>query len=58
MRKGRSKPDRAAEAKLAELVRQGLLTPARNRTPGPPPSIPIAPLEEILRELDESREDR
>ena len=52
------RPERIEDAFLAEAVRQGWITPARNRTPGPPPSIPIAPLEEILRALDEDRADR
>lgn len=59
MREERSKPDKAADdTRLAELVRQGLLTPATNKTSGPPPRLPVASFETIMRELDEDREDR
>ena len=48
-----------ADAFLAEAVRSGWLTPpalaARGEPPAPPP---VAPLGEILRELDEDRRDR
>lgn len=47
--------------KWAELVRQGIITP-RKVPPGTPLNLkrdyPRIPLEEILRDLDESREDR
>ncbi len=50
----RSLPD----ALLAEAVRSGLLTPAV-LPPGPPPdSTPVAPLTELLGELDEDRAER
>lgn len=42
----------------AEIVRQGLLTPAA-LPPGPPPKTrPVAPLEQILDELERDRADR
>ncbi len=45
---------------FAEQVRLGHITPAKNW--GPLPELvrdyPLMPLEEILRDLDESREDR
>lgn len=47
--------------KLAELVRRGLITPARGKgrpMPPLPPGSPKLTLEEILAELDESRADR
>jgi hypothetical protein len=48
-----------ADALLADAVRQGLITPAA-LPPGPPP--PVAPgvmsLEQLLAEIDQSREDR
>lgn len=47
-----------ADAALAEAVRQGWLTPPAFPSPGPPPRLPVAPLQTLLRELDESREDR
>jgi antitoxin (DNA-binding transcriptional repressor) of toxin-antitoxin stability system len=47
-----------AEALLADAVREGLVTPA-SLPPGPPREAgPVAPLEEILRELAADREDR
>jgi antitoxin (DNA-binding transcriptional repressor) of toxin-antitoxin stability system len=47
-----------SDALLAEAVRQGLLTPA-TLPPGPPPETTgVAPLSEILRELDGDRVDR
>jgi antitoxin (DNA-binding transcriptional repressor) of toxin-antitoxin stability system len=45
------------EARLAELARAGLVTPARITT-GTPPRHPVAPTEQILGELDADREDR
>ena len=47
-----------ADAALAEAVRQGWLTPPTLPSPGPPPRLPVAPLDTLLRDLDESREDR
>jgi antitoxin (DNA-binding transcriptional repressor) of toxin-antitoxin stability system len=47
-----------ADALLADAVREGLVTPA-SLPPGPPPEVgPVAPLEEILKELAADREDR
>jgi antitoxin (DNA-binding transcriptional repressor) of toxin-antitoxin stability system len=50
--------ERLEDAALAEAVRQGWITPPTMRTKEPPPSLPIAPLEELLRGLDEDRADR
>jgi len=47
-----------ADAVLAELVRKGWLTPAARPLAGPPPRAPLAPFEELMRELDEARADR
>lgn len=47
-----------ADAALADAVRKGWITPAVHRTGRPPPRAPVAPLEEILAELDRDREDR
>jgi antitoxin (DNA-binding transcriptional repressor) of toxin-antitoxin stability system len=46
------------DALIAELVRNGLLTPPVRREKSPPPRNPIAPLREILEGLDSDREDR
>lgn len=48
----------AAEQRLAELVRQGLITPARRPLRGPPPRLPVASREDLLRELAADRDDR
>ena len=48
-----------ADAFLADLVRSGVLTPAPLAASGPPPApAPVASLDEVLAELDESRRDR
>lgn len=48
-----------ADALLADAVRDGLITPAA-LPPGEPPSAPtpVMTLDELLTDLDESREDR
>ena len=45
------------DAVLAELARQGLLTPATNRSGAMPPRHPVMPFAELMRGLDEDRED-
>ena len=47
-----------ADAVLAELVRKGWVTPAARPLTGPPPHAPVAPFEELMRELDEDRAER
>ncbi len=47
-----------ADAQLAELVRAGIVRPPLVAFTGPPPRHPVAPTEEILRELAADREDR
>ena len=48
-----------AEQRMGELVRQGLLTPARLAPKARlPRRRPVATIAEILRDLDESRGDR
>ena len=48
-----------ADAFLAEAVRSGVLTPPRLTATGAPPKPPpVATLDEILADLDESRRDR
>jgi antitoxin (DNA-binding transcriptional repressor) of toxin-antitoxin stability system len=45
-------------AALAEAVRKGWITPATDTSDEPPPRRPVAPLEDLLRELDWDRGDR
>ncbi|MCY4518225.1 MAG: hypothetical protein OXB99_13420 [Acidimicrobiaceae bacterium] len=48
-----------ADAHLAELMRTGILAPPSHVTTGAPPKPePIAPLSEILQQLDRDRGDR
>ena len=47
-----------ADAVLAEAIRQGWLTPPVGAAEAAPPSVPIAPLEDLLAELERDREDR
>lgn len=47
-----------ADAFLADLVRTGLLTPPVLVHADPPPALPVAPLSDVLRDLDEMRGDR
>lgn len=47
-----------ADAFLADAVRSGVLTPPTLVTTEPPTALPVAPLDEILSELDENRSDR
>ena len=57
---GPPRPGRAeslADARLAEAVRRGWVTPAAAR-PAPPPRRPVAPLADLLRELDRDRGER
>ncbi|MFL5800117.1 MAG: type II toxin-antitoxin system Phd/YefM family antitoxin [Actinomycetota bacterium] len=55
-------PDRQAflaDERMAQLVREGVLTPRRSIRKGPlPPTERVAPLAQILAELDEDRADR
>jgi prevent-host-death family protein len=43
---------------LARGVREGWLTPATNPGSGPPPRHPMVPFDELMRELEQDREDR
>jgi antitoxin (DNA-binding transcriptional repressor) of toxin-antitoxin stability system len=47
-----------ADTVLADAVRQGWLTPPLLREEGPPPRVPVAPTETLLRELAEDRTER
>lgn len=46
------------DTKLAEAIRRGWITPPAQAHRGVPPRMPVAPLAELLRELDEDRGDR
>ena len=47
-----------ADARLAEAVRQGWLTPPAFVSGGPPPRLPIAPTRKLLDELTRDRNAR
>ena len=47
-----------ADAFLADAVRQGWLTPPSLRDGQPPPSLPVAPLSDLLSELAADRDER
>lgn len=47
-----------ADAMLAEAVRAGWLTPPVLHGTDPPPRAPVAPLAELLSELEQDREGR
>ena len=47
-----------AEREWAAMIREGLITPARNPMSGPPPRMPIMSFEDLMAELAADREDR
>lgn len=47
-----------AEAKWAEAVRNGSITPAKVVSREPPPRLPVMSFETLMRELAADREDR
>jgi antitoxin (DNA-binding transcriptional repressor) of toxin-antitoxin stability system len=48
-----------AKQRWADLIRRGVVTPAtRAKDRGPPPRHPIMSFEQLMKELDEDREDR
>jgi antitoxin (DNA-binding transcriptional repressor) of toxin-antitoxin stability system len=47
-----------ADAVLAELMRQGWVTPPARPLTGPPRQAPVLAFEELMRDLDEARADR
>ena len=47
-----------ADAQLADLVRRGLMTPSLYPPGRPRSAPPVAPLRQVLAELDEDRADR
>jgi prevent-host-death family protein len=50
--------DQVCDALLADLVRQGVLTPPLLRTAEPPASAPAMPLGELLEDLSRDRDER
>ena len=47
-----------AEREWAAMIREGIIRPARRPRTGPPPNHPIMTFEEMMADLDTSREDR
>ncbi|MEE8587287.1 MAG: prevent-host-death protein [Acidobacteriota bacterium] len=47
-----------ADARLAEAVRKGWITPPLLVQDDPPPRSPVAPLDRLLEELDDDRGER
>ena len=47
-----------AEREWAAMIREGIIRPARRPRTGPPPNHPIMTFEELMADLDASREDR
>lgn len=47
-----------AEKRWAELIRRGIVTPAKKPKGAPLPRRPITRFEELMKDLDWSREDR
>lgn len=53
------RPERLPDANLAKAVQSGIISPRQlDAGTSLPPPKPVATLEEILRDLDESRADR
>jgi antitoxin (DNA-binding transcriptional repressor) of toxin-antitoxin stability system len=50
--------ENAPDALLAEAVRNGWLRPPMIRMNAPPPSLPVMSFDDVMRALDESREER
>ena len=47
-----------SDAVLADLIRNGWVTPPARPLTGPPPRAPVATLHELMRELNQDRGDR
>ena len=54
----RSRNSLGSDTLLAEAVREGWITPAVLALKSPPPRLPVAPLENILGELEADRAER
>jgi prevent-host-death family protein len=54
------RPDRplSREEFRAKGIREGWLKPATDRTGRPPPRLAVATFDEIMREIEQDREDR
>ena len=50
--------DLTKEDILTRGIREGWITPAKNPSTGPLPRKPVMSFEELMKDLDESREDR
>ena len=50
--------DRAVDRALSDWTRRGWLTPAEVASHEPPPSLPVARLDEVLDELEGDRDER
>lgn len=50
--------ERLEDAQLADAVRKGWLSPPLVVREEPPPALPVAPLSEILAQLERDRADR
>jgi prevent-host-death family protein len=48
---------RVSDVRLAEAIRKGVLRPPAGGS-GPPPRKPVAPLSELMAELEDDRSDR
>ena len=58
LRPPRGRGPLTSDAMLAEAMRQGWLSAPLVVREGPPPRAPVAPLAQLLQELDDDREDR
>lgn len=47
-----------ADERFAEMIREGLITPAPLAGCGPPPAHPVMPFDVLMEELDKDRADR
>lgn len=54
---GVGRAEKIDDAQLAELVRRGWLVPAAIHSNDPPPRILFAPTADLLRELNDARND-
>lgn len=54
----RSEPEPWADHPLADLIRQGIVRPATDRSGLPPRPFSTMTFEEVMADLDESRADR
>lgn len=55
---GGARSPQVSDAILAELLREGLVSPPMSRRRPPPSVPPVAPLDTVLAELDDDRAER